>query len=163
MIPLTPTQKALILSGQTYVNIHTVTNGGGEIRGQVSPVLMWASLNGNNEIPSVPTQATGQSTLFLVGNRLTFDVTYRTLTQTGTLSHIHAPASLLSSAGVRVDLAPFNGGSFGISGSLVGVVTLNSSSAQSTHDIGNVIDGLSYINVHSGFRTGGEIRGQILH
>jgi hypothetical protein len=30
--------KKLLLAGKTYANIHTVTNGGGEIRGQISVV-----------------------------------------------------------------------------------------------------------------------------
>ncbi|HTD85778.1 MAG TPA: CHRD domain-containing protein, partial [Candidatus Binatia bacterium] len=162
-INLTPALKALVLGGQTYVNIHTVNNPGGEIRGQLSPVLMWASLNGNNERPdSVVTTGTGQSTLFLVGNRLWFDVTYRNLVAAATLSHIHAPGSAFAAAPVRVNLAPFNGGAFGISGSLVGVATLQSSGATSVNDLGNVIDLQSYINVHSSYKSAGEIRGQVL-
>ena len=35
---LTPTEVAYLLSGLTYVNIHTTTNGGGEIRGQLIPL-----------------------------------------------------------------------------------------------------------------------------
>ena len=162
-IPLTPAQRALILSSQTYVNIHTGNNPGGEIRGQIAPVTMWASLNGNNErTDSVPTPGTGQSTLLLVGNRLWFDVTYRNLVAAGTASHIHAPASAFANASVRVDLGPFNGGAFGTSGSLVGVATLQSSGTPNLNDLGSVIDQMSYINVHSSYRSGGEIRGQIL-
>lgn len=162
-INLTAAQKALILGGQTYVNIHTANNGGGEIRGQIAPVLMWAMINGNNErTDSVPTTGLGQSTLFLVGNRLWFDVTYRNLVAAATASHIHAPASQFANAGVRVDLGPFNGGAFGVSGSLVGVATLQSSGTTGVNDLGSVIDLQSYINVHSSYRTGGEIRGQIL-
>lgn len=164
LITLTAAQKALILGGQTYVNIHTGNNPGGEIRGHIASVLMSASLNGNNERPnSVPTDGLGQGTLLLVGNRLWFDVTYRNLGAPSTAAHIHAPASQFTSAGVRVDLAAFHGGPFGTtSGSLVGVTTLNASTVAGTHDIGNVIDGMSYINVHSTNFTAGEIRGQVL-
>lgn len=35
VIVLTDTQKALVLSGLTYVNVHTGANPGGEIRGQI--------------------------------------------------------------------------------------------------------------------------------
>jgi glucose/arabinose dehydrogenase/plastocyanin len=162
LIRLTPSQKAMILSGLTYVNIHTVNNGGGEIRGQIAPVLMFADLKGNNEVPTVQTLASGQGTLLLIGNRLWMDVTYRNLTQNGTLAHIHAPSTAFGTGAVRVNLQPLNGGFFGTSGSLVGSVTLNPSGTQANHDIGNVIDGASYINVHSGAFGNGEIRGPVL-
>ncbi len=36
--PLTDADVTALLAGQVYFNIHTMTNGGGEIRGQVIPI-----------------------------------------------------------------------------------------------------------------------------
>jgi hypothetical protein len=43
-VSLNPTNLAYLLSGQTYINIHTATNGGGEIRGQIYPIQFSALL-----------------------------------------------------------------------------------------------------------------------
>ena len=74
---------------------------------------------------------------------------------TATGSHIHAPATVSGTANVVVDFAPFNGGAYGISGSVVGTTTLNATV------LGNLIDGLGYINFHTPTNSTGEIRGQI--
>jgi hypothetical protein len=71
-------------------------------------------------------------------------------------SHIHGPASASANAGVLVGLSPFNGGAFGASGTMSGTTTLSASTLSS------LIDGLTYINLHTSANPGGEIRGQIL-
>ncbi len=155
-VVLTPAQKAMVLAGQTYVNVHTAVNPGGEMRGQVAPVLMQASLNGANERPTpVSTPATGLGSLSLVGNKLSFNVTYRGLKQTATAAHIHGAAGPEATAVVMVDLAPFNGGGFGTAGSFAGTATLTAA------QLAAVVDGLTYLNVHTGVHPGGEMRGQI--
>jgi hypothetical protein len=155
-IELTPAQRDLILSGQTYANVHTVANPGGEIRGQIASVGMMASLSGVNERPNaIATSGAGSATLALVGNQVTFNITYGGLTGTATASHFHGPAGLLASAGVIVDLSPFNGGAFGVSGTLTGTATFTAS------QLAALIDGLTYLNVHTVANGGGEIRGQV--
>ena len=99
---MTPSQKDAILNGQTYVNVHTTANGSGEIRGQLSPVLHQAFLNSYNERPAIFAAGSGSATLALVGTNLYLSATYRGLTGTATLSHIHGPAGLSASAGVLV-------------------------------------------------------------
>jgi glucose/arabinose dehydrogenase/plastocyanin len=156
-IVLTPEQKAMVLGGLTYVNVHTEQNMSGELRGQIAPVLMQADLNGNNERPTpIDTPATGLATLALYGSQLSMNVTYSGLKAVGSASHIHGPATTEGAASVMVDLAPLNGGSFGTAGSLAGTVTLNA------QQLATVIEGLSYINIHTSSNGGGEIRGQIL-
>jgi hypothetical protein len=54
-----------------------------------------------------------------------------------------------------VDLAPFNGGAFGTGGSLVGTVNLT------PPQLANIIDLLTYVNIHTTPNPGGEIRGQL--
>jgi len=36
-VTLTPTQATELLAGRYYINVHTITNGGGEIRGNIVP------------------------------------------------------------------------------------------------------------------------------
>jgi len=155
-VELTAQQKTMILDGQTYINIHTANNPGGEIRGQVGTVLMNATINGAQEVPVVTTSGTGSSTLLLVGDWLTFEITYRNLTGTANDAHIHGPAPVGQGAGILFNLVPFHNGAFGTSGSFTGTGTLSPS------DLGYVIDGLTYINIHSSFAGNGEIRGQVI-
>jgi hypothetical protein len=115
------------------------------------------TLSGGAERPTpVNTTATGSGKMTLVGNRLTFDVSYSGLSGTATAAHIHGAATAEQAAGVLIDLAPFNGGAFGASGRLAGSVTLTDQQASL------VRDGLTYVNVHTAANPGGEIRGQIL-
>jgi hypothetical protein len=153
---LTETQRGHLLAGRTYVNIHTVANGPGEIRGQISPVAYGGNLNGFNERPTqVTSVGSGFATAALVGRDLYFNLNYRDLGTTATLAHIHGPADASGFAGVLVDLGPFTLGGFGTAGSLVGKATLSTSTA------GSLVDGRTYFNVHTSGNGGGEIRGQI--
>ncbi|MCP5524423.1 MAG: CHRD domain-containing protein [Verrucomicrobiales bacterium] len=153
---LTADQRQLILSGQTYVNIHTAANGAGEIRGQIAPVLMTSQLDAANERPSAnDSPATGVGVFLLAGRTLCLSVGYQGLTGTATGAHIHGPASAFQTAGVLVGLEPFNGGSFGESGFLTGSLDLDAG------QLGSLIDGQTYLNIHTAANSGGEIRGQI--
>ncbi len=154
-VALNATQRDAILNGLTYVNIHTPANGGGEIRGQIAPVLMWASLSGVNERnTAAATPATGSGTFALVRNQLTMNLTYRDLLSPATASHIHGPASLFQSSGVLSGLDALNGGSYSTAGGLSGTVSLVTSNLLS------VIDGSTYVNFHTTNYPAGEIRGQ---
>jgi glucose/arabinose dehydrogenase/plastocyanin len=154
---LTPEQKAMVLAGRTYVNVHTALNQGGEVRGQIAPVLMQADLNGANErLTPIDTPATGLGTLTLYGNQLAMNVTYSGLKAAASAAHIHGPAGTEAPANVMVDLSSLNGGAFGTNGSFAGTVTLTPA------QLAAVIDGLTYINVHTSVNSSGEIRGQLL-
>jgi hypothetical protein len=154
-VVLTDAQKVLVLAGLTYVNIHTAANGAGEIRGQIAPVLMQASLRGGYQSTPVTTPASGFGTFMLVGTQLTFSVNYQGLSGVASMAHIHGPASPGQNAGVLIDLAPFNGGAFGTSGTLTGTLPLNPA------QLAAVIDGQTYVNIHTPANGDGEIRGQI--
>ncbi|MCC6233449.1 MAG: CHRD domain-containing protein, partial [Verrucomicrobiales bacterium] len=156
-VVLTAEQKAAVLSGRTYVNVHTEANKPGEIRGQILPVLHQAVLSGANERPTpVVSAGLGQGLFLLSGDQLSFNVSYSGLSGPATLAHIHGPADAANSAGVLINLAPFNGGAFGTSGSLVGTVTLT------PDQLSAVASGLTYVNIHTDANKPGEVRGQIL-
>jgi hypothetical protein len=155
-VKLTPAQRNQLLGGLAYVNVHTAANPGGEVRGQIAPALMMAHLSGANERPtSNNSPGTGLGVLALTGSTLSFVVAYEDLTNLATGAHIHGPSSLFGTAGVQLDLGPFNGGAFGTSGFLSGSATLNSD------QIGYLVDGLTYFNLHTSSNPNGEIRGQI--
>lgn len=155
-VTLTPDQKALLMDGKTYINIHTPTHPAGEIRGQIVPVLFKASLSGANERPDpVETPARGSAHFLLTGRQLTLAITYRDLKSPASASHIHGPASPQESAGVLIPLDPFNGGSYGTNGSLSGTTTLSDSNYL------HLIQGRTYVNFHTTNHPAGEIRGQI--
>ncbi len=156
-VVLTTAQKAAILSGKTYVNVHTAANQPGEIRGQVLPLLLQSSLAGANERPNpVVSAGKGGGNFLLRGDQLSFDITYRGLSGPAINAHIHGPADAENAAGVMIDLKPFNGGAFGVSGSLAGTVTLT------PEQLAAVASGRTYVNVHTDANKSGEIRGQIV-
>ena len=105
---------------------------------------MQAELNGANENPRVSAGATGYGNLVLVGNQLTFNVTYRGLSSPATAAHFHGPAAPSQNAGVIIDLAPYNGGAYGASGGVSGTVTLT------PDQLGWFIDGLTYVKTLDG-------------
>jgi plastocyanin len=153
---LTEEQRALVLGGRTYVNVHTEQHSAGELRGQIAPVLHQIALNGAKERPDpVVSTGSGFGTLLLVGSDLTFHVDYRDLSDAATAAHIHGPASTEAAAGVLVDLGMHAVGGFGESGRLVGAVVL------APNELALVIDGQTYINIHTPLHSAGEIRGQI--
>lgn len=156
-VELVPSEVAALLTGKTYINIHTPNHPGGEIRGQIAPVQHQVSLNGSAERPnSAAGSGFGSGVLSLIGRELSFRVLYDGLTAPATAAHIHGPASVEESSGVLINLEPFNGGSFGTSGSFAGSVVLTS------EQLSALIDGATYINVHTPNNPPGEIRGQIL-
>src|SRR5256886_1914642 len=149
---LTSSQIAAIRSGRSYANIHTAQNGDGEIRGQIAPVQLTVTLNGANERPTpVNTTASGFGLLSLIGNELTYNITYSGLSSPATAAHIHGPADINGFAGV---LQPVSGVS-GTSGTLAGTLVLP------PRQFGNLIYGLIYANIHHTNKPDGEIPGPI--
>jgi hypothetical protein len=151
-VTLTNQQKAWVLGGLTYANIHDTPNfGGGEIRGQIGPTELKASLNGANEKPPVSPAGTGSATLTRIGNQLLFNITYSGLTSAANAAHIHGRTDVTDPAGVLVPLPTPTG----TSGTLSGTLTLDNATLSA------IVDGVSYINIHTANNGGGEIRGTI--
>jgi CHRD domain len=152
VVGVTSDQLTLLKSGTAYVNIHTAANGGGEIRGQIAPTQFTATLSGPNEVPAVASSGTGSATLTLIDNQLFWDVTYSGLTSSAIAAHVHGPGSPTQAVGVLFPI----GNPTGTSGTLTGTQTLT------MQQFGYLLDGLTYINVHTTANSGGEIRGQIV-
>jgi hypothetical protein len=148
---LTPQQLTYILGGQTYLNIHTVNNGGGEIRGQVWPLQFGVFMDGPDEVPVTTSLGTGGGIMNIVSNKLSYSFGFSNLTSSAIAAHIHGPASPTTTAGVMIGFTP----PAATSGTFSGTATLTSA------QLFNIINGISYANIHSVNFGGGEIRGQI--
>lgn len=112
-------------------------------------------INGTQEVPPVVTGGNGTviGTYDDVTNQLSVTITFSSLTGTTSAGHYHGPALPGATAGVRI---AFSNLPLGVtSGSFSPVHTLTAS--QETE----LLAGLWYVNIHTSFRPGGEIRGQM--
>lgn len=139
--------EAAILAGRAYVNIHTVANPTGEVRGQI--VTHVAKLDGLQETPAVATAGTGWAVATVLPGTMTMEyyIAFTGLTGVENNAHIHGPARHLQPAGVLHPLA--------LGSPKIGVWNFTAA------DLPAVNDGRLYINIHSTFAGGGEIRGQL--
>ncbi len=154
---IAPGDQTQMIAGNAYINIHSGTYPGGEIRGQLIPeqdlVYLKANLQGGQEVPANGSTATGTvivrynkalNTLELKGD-------YQNITAAITASHIHGPAAPGANAGVLYTLT--NTG--GTSGTLSTNLTLTAPQEA------DLLNGLMYVNVHNASFPGGEVRGQL--
>lgn len=157
---------AALISGRAYFNLHTMTNPGGELRGQIGAVRMRSVLSPLQEVQVPASIATGGGEVRLSADqqRLVVDLDYAGL-QAGNntaAAHIHV-------AGVGVNGPVI----FGLANQNFASplnVTLTSADlmpdmASGINDFNDavsaVIAGGTYFNVHTDFNAGGELRGQI--
>lgn len=114
-----------------------------------------ASLDGLQETPPVATPGFGSATMTLddVTNMFTLTGTFQDLIGTTNNAHVHGPAPIGTPAGVMFGIT-FDFGVTSGNFSFNGVIS-------DAHEQA-ILDGLTYINIHTTFRPGGEIRGQIL-
>lgn len=149
--------QALLLTGGHYVNMHSESFPGGEIRGQITPgawdVLAFA-LGGSQEVPAVTTEAEGDAyalvntqsgDLMLVVNTRNLD--------TASAAHIHAGV-----AGVNGDVV------VGLEqdGMTPATWRLPADTGLDAATLAEFLDAGHYVNVHTPMNPGGEIRGQVL-
>ncbi|MFZ4573246.1 MAG: CHRD domain-containing protein [Phycisphaerales bacterium] len=140
-------QEANILNGLMYVNIHSSTFPGGEIRGQI--VDMVAVLDGAQEVPANATTGGGFGLFNLntTTNELRYYISVTSLSAPESSAHIHGFSNYGVNAPVKFPLA------------LGALKTGVWNYAESDED--SILSGLAYVNVHSSAFPGGEIRGQI--
>jgi hypothetical protein len=143
----TDADEPAILAGRTYVNIHSASFPGGEIRGQISSVVV--PIDGEQETPPVSTEGAGYGVFAIDvdANELSYDIRFTGLNSAETQAHIHGFAPPGGSAGV-VHALPTGSPKLGIW-------------AYTDDQETDIVDGLTYVNIHSSSSPGGEIRGQI--
>ena len=152
-LAITPADITKILRGESYSNMHTVANAGGEIRGQISTVLLdgvVADICGGQEVPAVTSN--GQATAIM-----TFD-------RRKSIATIQA-----AKTGLTVSTAHVHTGAKGANGSVLiplttdffGNSTINTTIPLARTTIADsALNGLHYFNIHTAANAGGEIRGQ---
>ncbi len=142
-----------LLTGNVYMNFHTSAHPGGEIRGQLMPASAIEFIMGlsSSQESGVSTSGTGTGYALLdsLGQKLSYQVTIASLSDTLTAAHFHT-------------------GAIGVSGPVVEPVSFTDSTStgvwtgyESTN-IPGYLRGLYYFNVHTKAHPGGEIRGQML-
>ena len=165
-----------LLAGNTYINVHTEANPSGEIRGQIGPVGLTASLDGEQEVPPVTTEGSGAASVRI--NAAQTDIAL-TLDYDGvspvTQAHIHAGAlgengpiifflcTNLGNgpAGVTVPECPLAPGTVEVVLTAADFIAAGGLDAFG-EAIDALIGGSAYINVHTDAFASGEIRGQIV-
>jgi hypothetical protein len=146
---LTQAQYDEFVAGNLYVNLHSVANPAGEIRGQIGRFVATAILTGEQEVPAVTTAATGTA-LFAVDpttRNLSGHIDFRGMTATA--SHIHAGAA--GTGGAPVVTLTLSGNS----------ATVPEGTVLTAEQLADLLDGKFYVNVHSAAYAAGEIRGQL--
>ncbi len=120
-------------------------------------VWFWddVAIDGLQETPTpVVTPGFGTADVYYndVTGLLSWNIAYSGLIGTPTVSHFHGPAPAGVGAGVRVDIAALSGG---ITSPMIGSTTISPAFGA------ELLDDKWYINIHSTFKPGGEIRGQL--
>ena len=123
-------------------------------------------MTGGEEVPPVITTGTGTATVVLNAAQTEVSITcsFQNLIGVYTLSHIHGPAAPGVNAGVRFGfVGPPNGAAPWVyaNGMHDGTITNFVVAGVNAADVTNLNNGLMYVNIHSDFRPGGEIRGQL--
>jgi CHRD domain len=152
---VTATQVADLKAGNMYFNIHTSTNPGGEIRGQItvdSPFLSFMSPNQENPATNAPNaRGNGAISLNAAGTQAIVTMNWTGLTGNATVGHIHSARAGVNGP-VVCNLSPPTFAA----GSVVDFLC-TFSPAQVT----SLKTAQLYLNLHTSANPGGEIRGQI--
>lgn len=159
---LTNNQINQLINRELYINIHTVNNPNGEIRGQLlanACEYFFANLSGDNEVPPITTNGTGRILFELYPRTNTLKATgsVNSLTDVIFAGHIHYEA--IGNNGPIVDplvLDIINAGTGAIVHIKDNVFTLT------TEQIKLLRSGQYYTDIHTVAYPTGEIRGQIV-
>jgi hypothetical protein len=175
-VPTLAEAVAALLTGNTYINVHTSLNPTGEIRGQVGPATLHAVISSAQEIPAVttPSSATGSARVSL--NAAQDEITYMVdfvgpFTGAPAAAHIHLGAPGVAGGvifflcattpppGVIAQACPDAAGG-PLSGTLAaGDIQLAGMTMAQAVDA--LLSGRTYINAHTAANMSGETRGQI--
>ncbi len=153
---------AAIKAGNTYVNLHTAANPGGEVRGQVVAKgnAHFATLSGSQEVPPLTTAGSGSGWVVIStdGSTITYFLSFGGLSGPAVAAHIHL-GDVGTKGGVML---PFVAGPSPLSGTLTAAdFAPQGSVTDFAGAVAAIAAGGTYMNVHTAANPGGEIRGQL--
>ncbi len=150
-LTITATDADNLEQGKMYVNVHSTSHPGGEIRGQIlhpGDSLWVATLTGSQETPPVTSTGTGTAAVILDAAKTSLRYHVNTTGLTLTNAHIHKGIATIAGAVIH----PFSP----IAAVMDGTIALSGTDAQ------DLAAGLWYVNVHTAANPGGELRGQLM-
>ncbi len=130
------------------------------------------TLTGANEVPSVPTSATGSAVVTVTGNALSISLTFTGLSANATAAHFHCCVSPGANAGVAIGLLGFPVATSGTYNNTFDLALASTYSVAFVTNFGGgtlagaqaaflaaLSGGQVYLNIHTLTFPGGEIRG----
>ena len=165
----TPALAESLFTGKLYADLHTASNSGGEIRGQINLTTgagFTSQLSAKENVPpGVISNGTGTASVILSPDRqrITYNLTYLNITDaiSSAGGHFHAGARGINGPLEKLIVPPNAPNAFTVAGEWS---TSDAGSQPLTSAIvDSLIAGHIYINLHSGAYIGGEIRGQVSH
>lgn len=155
-----------LLRGEVYINIHTMLNAAGEIRGQMYRAAREGytlSLDGGQEVPAVMTDGMGTGIVSIDRNRTNahYMIVVSGLTGPLTMAHFHNAAAG-TNGGVVYNLTPSFSGmdtTDAAYGYWTGMDAMMPFMAMNEMQFRN--DEI-YVNIHTAMHPTGEVRGQVM-
>lgn len=126
----------------------------GSVSSAEAATLYTATLQGSQEVPPTGSPATGSATVSLSDDQTTIavDVSFSNLLANASAAHIHGPALMGVNAPVLITFSGFPATTSG---------TYSQTFAITAAQVLQLQAGLLYVNIHTSFLPGGEIRGQL--
>lgn len=150
---LTDAQIVRLSAGAFYFNVQSGAFLDGEIRGQLSQQVRFASLKGSSEVPPVSTSATGVGFLALNQSTRLFSGFVK----------VTGLSSAVRNALVYIGAAGTNGSaSINMTNSGNGIWSVPPNTVLGTSQVANFNNDELYFNIHTEANPVGELRGQIL-
>jgi hypothetical protein len=163
----TPALAESLITGKLYTDIHTSSNSGGEIRGQINLTTgagFTSQLSAKENVPpSVLSNGTGTASITLSPDRqrVTYSLTYLDITDgiSSAGGHFHTGARGLNGELVKLIVPPNAPDAY----TVVGEWSTSDAGSQPLTPavVDSLVSGHIYINLHTGAYIGGEIRGQV--
>ena len=149
-IAIASADVAALDAGKIYVNVHSMADADGELRGQVlhaGEVLYVATLTPDQEVPPNTATSSGTATLIVDADKKSFRYHVQSTLAAPTAAHIHR--------GLATFAGPHNH-------VFANLQTIDGTDTFLAGEADDLVQGRWYVNLHTAANANGEIRGQLL-